>query len=79
MGITSLIFPKNEPNHLISGSYDQKLRLWDIRNMKDSVTELDCKGGIWRIREMGKVFGIADSFGQCGEVVEFIDKSECKI
>ena len=78
MGITALLFPQKEPNYFISGSYDQKLRLWDIRNLKDSVSEAECKGGVWRIREMGTMLGIAESFGQCGEVMELVDKSECK-
>lgn len=78
MGITALLFPQNEPNYLISGSFDQRLRLWDIRNLKDSVCEIEGKGGVWRIREMGGILGVAESFGQCGEVVELVEKSECK-
>ena len=35
---------------LASGSYDEKLRIWDTRNMRRPTCTADAGGGIWRIK-----------------------------
>lgn len=47
-GVTSfLCFSENV---LLTGSYDEKLRIFDKRSFKNPVAELDLGGGIWRIK-----------------------------
>ena len=45
------ISPSKRHEHLVAtGSYDGKARLWDARQMRAPVTELDCGGGVWRLK-----------------------------
>lgn len=47
-GVTSfLCFSENL---LLSGSYDEKLRIFDKRSWKQPLADLDLGGGIWRIK-----------------------------
>ena len=39
---------------LLSGCYDERLRLWDTRRMRQPVEELRMGGGVWRIRRRPK-------------------------
>lgn len=34
---------------LLTGSYDQKIRLIDTRNMKESIKEIETAGGVWHV------------------------------
>lgn len=47
-GVTS--FLSYSENHLISGSYDEHLRVFDTRSWRQPVTVLQLYGGIWRIK-----------------------------
>ena len=33
-----------------SGSYDEMVRLWDVRSLREPTHELACGGGVWRLR-----------------------------
>jgi hypothetical protein len=46
--------------NLLTGGYDDSLRLWDSRSMKQCVSEVECGGGIWRIKEQD-VHGLSSS------------------
>lgn len=47
-GVTSfLCFSENI---LLSGSYDEKLRIFDKRSWREPIADLDLNGGIWRIK-----------------------------
>lgn len=37
---------------LVSGSYDEKARVWDLRNLSrpTSTVEVPCAGGVWRLK-----------------------------
>uniref|UniRef100_A0A182JQF1 methylated diphthine methylhydrolase n=1 Tax=Anopheles christyi TaxID=43041 RepID=A0A182JQF1_9DIPT len=49
-GVTSLLsFPERE-HILLTGSYDEYIRLFDERQLKCSISELPLDGGVWRIR-----------------------------
>ena len=48
-GVTSFLSYKE--NQLIVGSYDEKICMYDIRNLKQSLDELNLGGGIWRIKQ----------------------------
>jgi len=50
MGVTSMVCPKNSENSLWTGSYDENLRLWDIRNIKYEMKTVNVGGGVWRIK-----------------------------
>lgn len=47
-GVTSIL--SFDQNHLITGSYDETLRLFDTRNWRLPLYELVLFGGIWRIK-----------------------------
>lgn len=48
-GVTSLHTDANYPHLLVSGSYDDSIRVWDKRKMKASLARLPLGGGVWRI------------------------------
>ena len=42
-----------DPNYFVSGSYDEHIRLWDIRKLGPSKSYLDqlkLGGGVWRAK-----------------------------
>ncbi|KAM3964329.1 diphthine methyltransferase [Aphomia sociella] len=49
-GVTSIRSHIDVEHQLLTGSYDEKVRLWDARNLKQCVTETDVKGGVWRLK-----------------------------
>jgi len=49
-GVTCLLSHPRHEHHLLTGSYDEQLRLFDIRSMKRTLAELDLGGGIWRLK-----------------------------
>ena len=40
----------NQPDLLASGSYDENLRVWDLRNMRNPLSEWHLGGGVWRLQ-----------------------------
>lgn len=48
-GVTS--FLNHKENLLFAGSYDENLCLYDVRNFKRSLDEINLSGGIWRIKK----------------------------
>nr|CBH09247.1 putative WD40 repeat domain 85 [Heliconius melpomene] len=49
-GVTSVRSHIEIEHELLSGSYDEKVRLWDTRNLKRCITETDVNGGVWRLK-----------------------------
>ncbi|EDX01035.1 diphthine methyltransferase [Drosophila yakuba] len=49
-GVTCLLSHPRHKNHLLTGSYDEQLRLFDTRSMKRTLAQLDLSGGIWRLK-----------------------------
>ncbi|KMQ86078.1 wd repeat-containing protein 85 [Lasius niger] len=49
-GVTSIRSNAVKPFMLATGSYDEILRLWDNRNLKQPMSETNLKGGIWRLK-----------------------------
>lgn len=47
-GVTSLL--SYSENRLITGSYDEQLRIFDTRSWRQPIAELQLFGGIWRIK-----------------------------
>jgi WD40 repeat protein len=63
MGVTSFRF---EGDHkLISGSYDENLRVWDLRNLAKPTHTVKVGGGVWRIKQLAesKQYLIAACYG----------------
>ncbi|XP_067015071.2 diphthine methyltransferase [Anabrus simplex] len=50
MGVTSIHCNVVHENIMISGSYDEKLRVWDTRSMKQPLSVRSLTGGIWRLK-----------------------------
>ncbi|XP_012234135.2 diphthine methyltransferase [Linepithema humile] len=49
-GVTSIHNNIVKPHTLVTGSYDQILRLWDTRNLNQPISKIDLEGGIWRLK-----------------------------
>ena len=74
MGVTTLLSSATKEHCLWSGSYDERLRTWDLRNLKSEVSAVSVGGGVWRIRQRGErllVAAMHDGFKvvEGGEVV----------
>jgi diphthamide biosynthesis protein 7 len=79
-GVTSLLNPRE--NVLITGSYDEKIRVFDTRKFKVPMGEESLGGGIWRIKQdphketllltalMYKNFTFLDFQGDCFRILE---------
>ena len=50
-GVTSLLSDIYREHQLHSGSYDEHLHSWDVRNMKQPISTVRMGGGVWRIRQ----------------------------
>uniref|UniRef100_A0A6B2L9R2 methylated diphthine methylhydrolase n=1 Tax=Arcella intermedia TaxID=1963864 RepID=A0A6B2L9R2_9EUKA len=51
MGVTTIDSRlKYGENGFLVGSYDETVRYWDLRNMKDSIHTFNSGGGVWRIK-----------------------------
>lgn len=48
-GVTSFLSYKE--NQVMVGSYDEYLSIYDTRNLKQTLDELNLGGGIWRIKQ----------------------------
>ncbi|XP_050070419.1 diphthine methyltransferase [Anopheles maculipalpis] len=49
-GVTSLLSFAGRDHALLTGSYDENVRLFDERQLKSNVSELALEGGVWRLR-----------------------------
>ncbi|KAH8244987.1 hypothetical protein KR032_003484 [Drosophila birchii] len=49
-GVTCLLSHPRHEHHLLTGSYDEQLRLFDTRSMKRTLAEQNLGGGIWRLK-----------------------------
>ncbi|XP_013143610.1 PREDICTED: diphthine methyltransferase [Papilio polytes] len=49
-GVTAVRSDVDTEHRLLTGSYDEKVRLWDARNLKCCITEVDVNGGVWRLK-----------------------------
>ncbi|KAG7303078.1 hypothetical protein JYU34_013105 [Plutella xylostella] len=49
-GVTSVRSSVDVEHQLLTGSYDENVRLWDARAPKRPVTETNVNGGVWRLK-----------------------------
>lgn len=51
-GVTSCVSHPTDSNHMFTGSYDESIRMWDVRNVKApvAVCETEIGGGVWRMK-----------------------------
>lgn len=49
-GVTSIRDHANIEHRLITGSYDERVRVWDTRNLKSCLAEALVDGGVWRLK-----------------------------
>lgn len=61
MGVTSFHFESE--NVLLSGSYDEKVRFWDLRNLSHPTRVVRVGGGVWRMRRLADQYLIAACYG----------------
>ncbi|KAF4382469.1 hypothetical protein G4B88_011421 [Cannabis sativa] len=90
MGVCCIAKSPNDPNTLLTGSYDENLRHWDVRSISRPVNEvsLGLGGGVWRIKHhpfvpglvlaacMHNGFAIVNIKGGEFEVIERYSKHE---
>ena len=50
MGICSITDSYSDPNLLLTGSYDEYLRIWDKRKWNEPIDALKFEDGVWRIK-----------------------------
>ena len=50
MGICSITDSIKDENLLLTGSYDEHLRIWDKRKMIESIDSLKFEDGVWRLK-----------------------------
>ncbi|KAF9668411.1 hypothetical protein SADUNF_Sadunf14G0000700 [Salix dunnii] len=60
MGVCCIAKSPRDPNILITGSYDEYLRLWDVRSISKPVNETSVclGGGVWRVKHHPYVPGV---------------------
>ncbi|XP_062029492.1 uncharacterized protein LOC133745432 isoform X2 [Rosa rugosa] len=60
MGVTCIAKNPNDPNTVLTGSYDEYLRVWDVRSISKPVNETSTclGGGVWRIKYHPFVSGL---------------------
>nr|GMC75688.1 diphthine methyltransferase homolog [Ipomoea batatas] len=60
MGVCCIAKNPSDPNTLLTGSYDEHLRIWDVRSISRPVNEksISLHGGVWRIKYHPVVPGI---------------------
>ncbi|CAH0398057.1 unnamed protein product [Chilo suppressalis] len=49
-GVTAVRSNMDCEHQLLTGSYDEKVRLWDARNLRKCTEETDVGGGVWRLK-----------------------------
>lgn len=88
MGVCCIAKSPHDPNILLTGSYDEYLRIWDVRSISKPVSEssICLGGGVWRIKHhpyipglvltacMHNGFAIVKFGGDQAEVVEKYEK-----
>ncbi|UJR22576.1 hypothetical protein I4U23_025623 [Adineta vaga] len=50
MGICSIVVDETNPYELLTGSFDEYLRLWDKRQMTNPIKDIKLGGGVWKIK-----------------------------
>ncbi|GLT77524.1 hypothetical protein SLA2020_490970 [Shorea laevis] len=58
MGVCCIAKSPIDPNMLLTGSYDEYLRVWDVRSISKPVNETCLGGGVWRIKHHPFVSGL---------------------
>ncbi|KAJ2939180.1 hypothetical protein O0L34_g8492 [Tuta absoluta] len=49
-GVTTIRSHVDVEHQLLTGSYDERVRVWDARSLKTCVSETDVSGGVWRLK-----------------------------
>lgn len=62
-GVTTLKFMSD--TELLSGSYDERIRRFDIRNLNQPITEVRSIGGVWRLKPLNDLLYVAACYGGC--------------
>ncbi|CAI2348866.1 unnamed protein product [Caenorhabditis sp. 36 PRJEB53466] len=61
-GVVFVDFP-SDSNQILTGSYDEHVRIFDRRNLKEATAEKKLTGGVWNIEQTGSQFCVACMYG----------------
>ncbi|XP_045794174.1 LOW QUALITY PROTEIN: diphthine methyltransferase-like [Trifolium pratense] len=63
MGVTCIEKNPHDPNRLLTGSYDEFLRVWDLRSISKPINEtsISLGGGVWRVKHHPFIQGLVFS------------------
>ncbi|CEM10109.1 unnamed protein product [Vitrella brassicaformis CCMP3155] len=50
MGVTAIAFHDTDEHTLLSGCYDEHVRVWDLRSIGSPTSSFKSSGGVWRIK-----------------------------
>ncbi|CAI0398576.1 unnamed protein product [Linum tenue] len=90
MGVCCIAKNPTDPNALLTGSYDEHLRVWDVRSISKPVNQVSLRlgGGVWRVKYhpfvadvalaacMHNGFAIVKINDGGSEIIETYDKHE---
>lgn len=55
-GVTSAQWHSEHGSYFITGSYDEQVRLWDVRSLQQPLQTHDVGGGVWRLKWLPQDF-----------------------
>ncbi|CAH2037997.1 unnamed protein product, partial [Iphiclides podalirius] len=57
-GVTAIRGDVESEHRILTGSYDEKVRLWDARSLKSCISETEVGGGVWRLKWHPRAKGV---------------------
>ncbi|CAM33497.3 WD_REPEATS_REGION domain-containing protein [Caenorhabditis elegans] len=62
-GVVFVDFPASNEDQILTGSYDEHVRIFDRRNLKTVLKEKKLSGGVWNIEQVGSEYCTSCMYG----------------